>query len=131
MMKVSDLTNAFRGILIFIVKILTTKNKDLLVVRLGAALTLKQWGLVGPLATVPSFIMRSFMGAAMEAGIFQVDLLLDAYREGEKLEEFKIEARKAYAEATKRIYSEEEKQKIREQYRKIIEGIAPVGKPKP
>lgn len=121
---------ALQGLLIFIVKVLTTKNRDLLVVRLGATLTLNKWNLTGPLAAFPNFILRSFMGAAIEAGVFQVDLMLDSYREGEKLAEFKIEARAAYAKAMARLYTEEEKNEIRKQYRELIKKFAPVGKPK-
>lgn len=118
-----------RGFLVFLVKVLTTKNRDLLIVRLGAALTLNKWGLAAPLSYPVSFLLRSVMGAAIEAGVFLVDIGLDAYREGEKLEEFKVEARKAYEKATSKIYTEEEKQAIRNEYKKLIEKIAPVGSP--
>lgn len=119
-----------RGLLIFIIKILTTKYRDDFIVRLGVTLTLNQWGLTGLLASVPNFILRSVMGAAMEAGVFFIDIGLDSYREGEKLAEFKEEARAAYLKATARIYTEEEKAAIRKQYDELIKKIAPVGNPR-
>lgn len=117
-----------QSLLILIIKIFTTKNRDLFIIRLGSALMLKQWGIAG---SIPSYVLRSIMGAALEAGVFYIDIGLDAYKEGQKLEEFKIEAKKAHDLAIAKVYSEAEKEAIREKYRKIIEGIAPVGSHKP
>lgn len=116
-----------QGLLIFLIKVLTTKNRDLFIVRLGATLTLNKWNIAGPL---PNFIMRSILGAAIEGGVLLIDIGLDSYREGEKLAEFKVASREAYAKATARLYTEDEKREIRNQYKELIKKIAVVGKPK-
>lgn len=65
----------------------------------------------------------------MESGIYHVDLTLDAYKEGKKVQEFKDMASRAYEKATAKVYSEEEKDEIRKEYLKIISNIGNVGNP--
>lgn len=104
----------------FIARVLSSKYKDIFVVRLGVNLTLSRLGITGPLAKVVSPIISGLIGLLMEVGVFKIDLTIDAYREGQKLEEFKKQAKEAYDLATKKVYTEEEKQKIRNQYLAII-----------
>ena len=105
----------------FIARVLTSKNKELFTIRLGVSLTLKRFGISGPLAEyfVGGFF-RGLLGVLVEDGVFLIDISLDAYREGEKLKDFKAEAIKAYAKARKKVYTNEEKNKIRAEYRAII-----------
>lgn len=116
-----------KGILNFFVRVLTNEYKDMFTVRLGVALTLGRFGIVGGLASFLGFFIRGFLGVIIEDGVFLIDLALDSYREGEKLEEFKKEAKAAYENATAKIYDEDEKEKIRKQYLDIISKIGTVG----
>jgi hypothetical protein len=97
-------------------------------VRLGTKLLLGKFNLAGPLADFVGIFVRGFLGLLLETGIFQLDLLLDAYREGKKIPEFEKAATEAYEKATARVYSEEEKIEIRKQYLEILSKIVPVGK---
>lgn len=96
-------------------------------VRLGTKLLLGKFGIVGPVADLLGTFVRGFLGLAIESGIFQVDLLLDAYREGKKIPEFEKAATEAYEKATAKVYTEEEKVEIRKQYLEILSKIVPVG----
>lgn len=120
-----------QGLAHFIARILSNKNRDLFTVRLGVALLLGKFQITGPLAGLVGFFLRGFVGLLIEDGTFLIDIALDAYREGQKLEEFKKEAKAAYDKATAKIYDEAEKQKIREEYLRIISKIGVVGNPKP
>lgn len=96
-------------------------------VRLGTSLLFAQFGIAGPVANLLGIFVRGFLGLLMETGIFQLDLLLDAYREGKKIPEFEKAATEAYAKATAKIYDEEQKNEIRKQYLEILSKIVPVG----
>lgn len=100
-------------------------------VRLGTKLLLAEFGIVGPVADLVSLFARGFIGLLMETAVFQVDLLLDAYREGQKIPEFEKAAKEAYDKATAKIYDEVKKNEIRQEYLDILSKIVPVGRPKP
>src|SRR5690606_7581286 len=121
-----------KGFAFFLARVLSNKNRNLFNVRLGTTLLLSRFGIVGVLARFLSFFIRGFIGVLIEDGTFLIDVAFDAYREGQKLEEFKVKARQAYEEATAKIYDETEKEKIRQQYLEIISRIGAVGtEPKP
>lgn len=121
-----------KQVLDFFTRVVTNKNKDLFLVRLGVTLLLGKFGIVGGAASFVGFFLRGLLGVLIEDGTFLIDISLDAYREGQKLEEFKREAKAAYEKATAKIYDEAEKEKIRQQYLAIISKIGVVGdKPKP
>lgn len=120
-----------QGIAHFIARVLSNKNRDLFTVRLGVSLLLGKFGISGVAAQFIGFFVRGFVGLLIEDGTFLIDVALDAYREGQKLEEFKKEAKEAYEKATAKIYTEDEKQKIREEYLRIISKIGVVGDSKP
>jgi hypothetical protein len=101
--------------------------RDTFMVRLGTTLLLGKFGIVGPVADLLGVFVRGFIGLLIETGVFQIDLLLDAYREGKKIPEFEKAATEAYAKATAKIYSEEQKNEIRKQYLEILSKIVPVG----
>lgn len=96
-------------------------------VRLGSQLILAKFGLVGFAGDFVGIFLRGVLGLLIEDGTFLIDLGLDAYREGQKLEEFKIEAKRAYDKATAKVYDERKKNEIRQQYLKIISAIGHVG----
>lgn len=96
-------------------------------VRLGATLLMGKFNVTGPVADLLGIFVRGFLGLLLETGIFRLDLLLDAYREGKKIPEFEKAASEAYAKATAKIYSEEEKVEIRKQYLNVLAKIVPVG----
>lgn len=118
------------GLAGFIARVLSNENRNLFTVRLGVALILAKFGIVGFPARVVGFLFRGFLGVLIEDGTFIVDVALDAYREGRKLEEFKEMASKAYDKATAKIYDEEQKNAIRKEYLDIISRIGIVGNPK-
>lgn len=101
--------------------------RDTFAVRLGSTLILGQFGIVGPLADFVGLFLRGVLGLVMETGVFQLDLLLDSYREGKKIPEFEKAATEAYAKATAKIYDEGKKNEIRKEYLEILSKIVPVG----
>lgn len=116
-----------RGIAVLIAKILSNKYRNSFSVRLGAQLILAKYGVIGPWAKFIGYGLRLGIGFLMEVGVYQIDLLLDSYREGMKYEAFMKEAKAAYEKATAKIYTEAEKQKIRQEYLAIISRIGVVG----
>lgn len=115
------------GVLSLLEKVLWSKNRDMFTVRLGAALLLTKFGIVGLPAKILSRLLRGTIGLLMEVGIFRIDLLLDAYREGKKLKEFTEQATKIYEETIARVYDEAKKNEIRKQYLEIVSRIGVVG----
>lgn len=89
-------------------------------VRLGTTLLLAKYGVVGPWSRLVAPFIQGLIGLLIGSGVFIVDLTLDAYKEGTKLDEFKKLAKEAYDYAKKRVYTEEEKEQIRAQYASII-----------
>lgn len=108
-------------------RIARNDHKDLFVVRLGAALLLNKFGVAGFFGNFASYFIRGTLGLFLEVGIYKIDVLLDAYREGQKLEEFETLAKAAYEKATAKIYDEEKKNEIRKEYLSIISKIGVVG----
>lgn len=111
----------------FLARVMGNSYRDTFIVRLGTKLLLSKFGLAGPLGDFVGTFVRGFLGLIMETGVFQIDLLLDAYREGKKIPEFEKAASEAYAKATAKIYDEEQKNEIRKQYLEILSKIVPVG----
>jgi len=116
-----------RGLANFIARVLSNENRNLFTVRLGVALVLGKFGLVGFTGRVVGFCLRSVLGVLIEDATFLIDIGVDAYREGKKLDEFKRAASIAYQKATAKIYDEETKNEIRKQYLDIISKFGSVG----
>lgn len=102
-----------------LVAILENKSKDLFLIRLGTALLINKWG-VGVFGKILTPIIAGILGLIYESGVYVIDLSIDSYKEGISLREFRVEARKAYEHAKSKVYTEEEKQQIRDQYVSII-----------
>lgn len=115
------------GIFHFLSQVTGNAYRDTFIVRLGVGLLLSQFGITGFLGNVLGFFLRGVLGLFMQRGIFTIDVLLDAYREGQKLKEFEAEARAAYDKAIAKVYTEEQKNEIRLQYINIIKRIGIVG----
>lgn len=120
-----------RGLALFLARLASNPNRDLFTVRLGVALFLGKFGIVGVAADLVGAIIRPVLGLLIEEGTFRIDIGLDAYKEGQKLAEFKERARAEYTKAMARKYTEAEKAQIRETYRAIISRVGIVGNPKP
>lgn len=90
-------------------------------VRLGSQVFLAKYGITGAWADFLGYFVRSFMGAIVASTVFGIDLAMDSIKEGMKIPEFKKEATKAYELATRRVYNEEEKVAIRNQYFEILD----------
>lgn len=116
-----------RGFWGFLARVMGNSYRDTFTIRLGSALILGKFGLVGPVADFVGVFLRGVLGLIMETGVFHLDLLIDSYREGQKIPEFEKAATEAYAKATAKIYDEAEKEKIRRQYLEILAKIVPVG----
>ena len=115
-----------RKTLLLVSRITTNKYKNTFLVRLGTNLAFKNFGIMKPPKSL-GFILRAVTGFLIEIGVYKIELTMDSISEGRKLSEFREEAYKAYKETTKKVYSEEEKIKIREEYLGIIEKIGSVG----
>lgn len=111
----------------FIARIFSNEYRDAFITRLGVSLLLGKFGIVGPVADLIGFFLRGIVGLLIEDGTYLIDISLDAYREGQKLAEFKEQAAAAYAKATAKIYDEEKKNEIRQDYLRIIKKIGGVG----
>lgn len=104
----------------------TSKNRDLFTVRLGAKLTLMKYGVAGPGAAAGAYFLRGVFAVAIDSGVMVIDLTLDSIREGIKDEEFRREALALYEHTIKKVYSPDEKEKIRKQYLDVISKIGVV-----
>lgn len=97
-------------------------------VQLGTTLILSAAGITGGLGlTLLAPILAGFLGFFIDEGTFLIDISLDAYREGEKLEQFTVAATAAYEKATAKVYTDAEKDVIRQDYLAIIAKIGSVG----
>lgn len=85
-------------------------------------------GIVGPLASIIEFFGAWFIGDLADRGILLVDLTLDSIKIAMSEKQWKDAAKKAYDKATAKVYTEDEKQKIREQYLDALRGFARVGR---
>ena len=111
----------------FLEKILWSDHRDMFTVQLASALLLSQFGIVGIGAAILGRILRGVLGAFLDFGILTIDLVLDKIREGRKLKDFEKIAEDLWQRANKGKKSEEEKQKIREEYLAVLRKIGPVG----
>lgn len=97
-------------------------------VQLGTTLILSAAGITGGLGlTLLAPILAAFLGFFIDEGTFIIDISLDAYREGEKLDQFTVAATSAYEKATAKVYTDAQKDSIRQQYLAIISKISAVG----
>lgn len=82
---------------------------------------------VGPLGSILAHFARGFLGVLADKGILNLDLTLDSIRIGAERKEYREDALKAFEKASARVYTEEEKRAIREEYLKILRKFGRVG----
>lgn len=115
-----------RGVALFFARILSNPYRDSFIVRLGAKAILLQFGIVGKLASALEYPLRLGIGFLMETGVYIIDLTLDSIKLGMSLKEFNKIAAKAYVDAKKPKLPPEEKERIRNEYRKARKLIGPI-----
>lgn len=102
--------------------------KNSFTVQLGVGIWLASWGITGIWADFFSYPLSWFVGSLIDKGIFVIDLTVNAIKTGMQLEKFKELAKKAHEKATARVYTEEEKRAIRQQYLETIRDFARFGR---
>ncbi len=98
------------------------------VVQLGVGIWLASWGITGVWADFLAFPITWVIGDLMDKGIFVIDITTNAVKTGIQLEKYKELALKAHDKAVARVYTEEEKREIRNQYLNTIRDFARFGK---
>lgn len=104
-----------------ITEFFTNKEKNLFIVRLTSSLTVTKLGLAGFIGDFVGYFMSSFLGLGVKYGKLGLDLGLDQLEEAMLLPEFEKTAKAAYDKATKRLYTEDEKRAIRQEYLDIVD----------
>lgn len=98
-------------------------------VRLAAKLTLMALGIPpGVLLEMLTAVFSFFLGAALDKKIIpKIDVTLDGLREGKKISEFKKQAALEFARASKLALTEDEKDAIRNDFRRTLEPVVRIG----
>lgn len=115
-----------RGIALLAARFISNPYRDSFAVRLGARAILLKFGITGKLADAISYPLRLMIGFIMETGVFHIDLAIDTLKLGMQLREFRKIATKAYLDAKKGVLDLEEKERIRNEYRKALRLIGPI-----
>ena len=115
-----------RGIALLLARILTNPYRDSFSVRLGARAILLKFGITGKLADALTYPLRLMIGFLMETGVYHIDLTIDSIKLGMQLREFRRIATKAYLDTKKGVLDPEEKERIRNEYRKALRLIGPI-----
>lgn len=110
---------------LFIVKFVT--ELGFAVLKRKASSWVGSYILGGPIGFVLSYFAEKYLGLLVQEGILQIDLGLYAAKVGMERDEYKKFAEKAYEKASKKVYSEDEKQKIREEYLAALRNFGSVG----
>lgn len=85
-------------------------------------------GLIGgPLGFVIGYFAEKYLNFMVTQGILAIDLTAQSWKVAFEASEYREAALKAYQKATARVYTEEEKVAIRQQYLKILRDFAAVG----
>lgn len=84
--------------------------------------------LVGPIGFVLSYFAERFLGYVIDQGILAVDLGVMSAKVAMEQKEYEDIAKKAYLKASKKVWDEEEKSKIRKEYLDALDKFAHVGK---
>ncbi len=103
------------------------KMKNSFVVKFGVGLWLTSMGVAGWWAIPIRWIAESIIGSALDLGILQIDLTIASIKVAIQDDKYKELAEKAYAHATARVYTEEEKVAIRRQYQEVLRDFGSIG----
>lgn len=101
---------------------------NLLTAHLGAGLWLASWGITGALNSFLAVPLAWLLNSFVERGILTIDITVNAIKMGLRMAEFKRLAEDAHKRATKRVYTEEEKKAIREEYLKHLRDFVRFGR---
>lgn len=110
-----------------LVGFLSNKEKDLFTVRLGTRLLLLKYGVDGFWADAIGWVIRSTIGLGLSIGVYLIDLTSDALLEGMKIEEFKKIAEEEYKKAAAKVYTEAEKDAIRQEFLDTLDRYTDLG----
>lgn len=101
-----------------------TDAKNLFLVELASKLMSRSLALPPVVMQIFEFVVQWVLGVGLSLGILKIDLTADAWTMAEKIEEYKELALKAHDKAIKRVYTEEEKVEIREEYMRLLRKIS-------
>ncbi len=85
-------------------------------VQYASFLIVAKWGLGAFFGPIAAFFVAIVLGAGVDLAILAIDISIDRLKEAMKEEKWKDAAAKAYANASKKVYTEEEKNAIRKEY---------------
>lgn len=105
---------------------MSNDHRKSFVVELSVDVLLAKFGIVGRMAHFLGFFVKGFLGLGLETAIFNIDLTIDGIKEARLLKDFDKLALDAYERTVKRVYTESEKNEIRNQYINIISDFGPV-----
>lgn len=101
--------------------------KNSFVVNYAVHLWLAAMGVSGFWGGFVAFFATRLLGSMLDKGLILVDIQLDKLQQALKDSEWRDAAQKAYNLASARVYTEEEKNAIREQYKKALASYATYG----
>lgn len=101
--------------------------KNSFVVRFGVGLWLTSIGLTGFWAAPVAWIASMILGSLLDKAIIEIDLSIDSLKQAIKEPQWKDEAKKAYDHAMARVYTEKEKNAIRQEYLDALSHFATFG----
>ena len=101
--------------------------RDSFVVQYAVHLWVAAAGITGFWAPIVTWIAAYFLGDFVDRGIVMLDLKIDKLKEALKDPQWHSAALKAYNKSISRVYTEEEKNAIREEYRKALSDYAGFG----
>lgn len=108
---------------------MATENnlKDSFIIQFVVRLWLKSAGVTGPFGAFVSFFVTRILGDLLKREIIIIDIKIDKWKEALKDPEWKEAAKIAYDSAMAKVYTQEEKLKIRKQYEKALSDYATFG----
>lgn len=101
--------------------------KNSFIVQLAVKLLISYLGIGSLGAFFLAPIAAWILGEMLDRGIVKIDLTIDSIKEGMKDSEWKDVAKKAYDHAISKVFTEEEKVEIRNQYISILRKYATFG----
>lgn len=80
----------------------------------------------GPIGLVLGFFLEKFLNQLLNAGIIKLDIVIEKARGFMSREDYKKFVRGAYEKASAKVYDEDTKKKIRQDYLIALRGFAPI-----
>lgn len=101
--------------------------KNSFLVQYSLSSLLVSLGIGGPFGALITFVGGWLLGALLDHGLVKIDIMLDNLHEALKDPKWREAALKYSVEASARVYTEEEKQVIREKYEQALATYATYG----